>query len=171
MKIPDAKAAVDKKWEKLKTIPAWDLGKVKSKKEVILEAQRDKHESPLCFIMDICHLKDAELEQIAEVSRQSRAQGRHCGQFWSLRSLHWTRLICVTDDAAKIMDVIARSSGRDGQVADAVSAYTHVKIGGRSKLLRIPKSECPDVWIRLPRHKIRTWMGETSELGMCVRSP
>ena len=26
----------------LETIPAWDLGKVKSKKEVILEAQRDK---------------------------------------------------------------------------------------------------------------------------------
>ena len=42
MKIPDAKAAVDKEWKKLATIPAWNLDKVKSKKEVILEAQRDK---------------------------------------------------------------------------------------------------------------------------------
>ena len=26
------------------------------------------------------------------------------------------------------------------------------------KLLRLPKSECPDVWIRLPRHKWpKTW--------------
>ena len=40
MKIPDAKAAVDKEWEKLVTTPAWQLGKVKSKKEVILGAQR-----------------------------------------------------------------------------------------------------------------------------------
>ena len=24
---------------------------------------------------------------------------------------------------------------------------------GARKLLKIPKSECPDVWIRLPRHK------------------
>ena len=32
MKIPDAKAAVDKEWKKLETIPAWDLGKVNSKK-------------------------------------------------------------------------------------------------------------------------------------------
>ena len=32
MKIPDAKAAVDKKWKKLETIPAWELEKVKSKK-------------------------------------------------------------------------------------------------------------------------------------------
>ena len=37
MKIPDAKAAVDKEWKKLETIPAWDVRKVKSKKEVIKE--------------------------------------------------------------------------------------------------------------------------------------
>ena len=41
MKIPDATAAVDKEWKKLETIPAWQLEKVKSKEEVILEAQRD----------------------------------------------------------------------------------------------------------------------------------
>ena len=32
MKIPDAKAAADKEWKKLETIPAWDVRKVKSKK-------------------------------------------------------------------------------------------------------------------------------------------
>ena len=37
----DAKAAVDKEWKELETIPAWDSGKVKSKKEGFLEAQRD----------------------------------------------------------------------------------------------------------------------------------
>ena len=34
MNIPDAKAAVDKEWKTLETIPAWKLEKVKSKKEV-----------------------------------------------------------------------------------------------------------------------------------------
>ena len=38
------------------------------------------------------------------------------------------------------------------QAADAVSAYTEVKMKDALKL-KIPKSECPDVWIRLPRHK------------------
>ena len=47
MKILDAKAAVGKEWKKLETIPAWQLEKVKSKEEVILEAQ--KKESPLCY--------------------------------------------------------------------------------------------------------------------------
>ena len=39
MKIPTAKAAVDKEWEKLEKISAWNLTKVKSKKQVIDEAR------------------------------------------------------------------------------------------------------------------------------------
>ena len=35
MKIPAAKAAADKEWQKLEKISAWNLTKVRSKKEVI----------------------------------------------------------------------------------------------------------------------------------------
>ena len=60
--------------------------------------------------------------------------------------------------AAKIMDIISRLPGCTGQAADAVSAYTHVKMQDAHKLLKIPKSECPDFWIRLPRHKCpKSW--------------
>ena len=55
--------------------------------------------------------------------------------------------------AAKIMDIISRLPGCDGQAADAVSVFTQVKMEDAHKLLKIPKSECPDIWIRLPRHK------------------
>ena len=41
----------------------------------------------------------------------------------------------------------------DGQAADAVSAYTQVKMEDAHKLFKNPKSERPDIWIRLPRHK------------------
>ena len=56
--------------------------------------------------------------------------------------------------AAKIMDVIARLPSCDGQAADAVSAYTQVKLEDAPRLLKIPKSECLDVWIRLPQQKV-----------------
>ena len=46
MNIQDATAAVDKEWKKLETIPAWQLDKVKSKKEVLWKHK----ESPLCYI-------------------------------------------------------------------------------------------------------------------------
>ena len=55
--------------------------------------------------------------------------------------------------AAKIMDIISRLPGCDGHAADAVSACTQVKMEDAHKLLKIPGSECPDIWIRLPRHK------------------
>ena len=41
LKIPDAKAAVDKSWNKLKNTPAWQESKVKSKREVIDRAQKE----------------------------------------------------------------------------------------------------------------------------------
>ena len=40
IKIPEAKAAVDREWKKLETTQAWKLEKVRSTTEVILEAQR-----------------------------------------------------------------------------------------------------------------------------------
>ena len=53
--------------------------------------------------------------------------------------------------AAKVMDIISSLPGCAGQAADAES--TQVKMEDAPKLLKIPKSECPDIWIRLPRQK------------------
>ena len=61
MKIP-AEAAVDKEWEKLEKISAWNLTKVKSKKEVIDEARTSGVTVHFASLMDTCHLKNAELE-------------------------------------------------------------------------------------------------------------
>ena len=55
--------------------------------------------------------------------------------------------------AAKIMDIISRLPGCAGQAADAVSAKTQVKMEDAPSSLKIPESECPDIWIGLPKHK------------------
>ena len=55
--------------------------------------------------------------------------------------------------AVKVMDIISRLPGCSRQAADAASACTQVKMKDASTLLKIPKSECPDFWIRLPKHK------------------
>ena len=62
MKIPAAKASVDKEWEKLQKIPAWDKTKVSNKSEVIDEARTKGIKVQFSSLMDICHLKNAELE-------------------------------------------------------------------------------------------------------------
>ena len=62
MKIPAAKAAADKEWEKLEKISARNLTKVRSKKEVIDEARTSGAKVHFASLTDICHLKNAELE-------------------------------------------------------------------------------------------------------------
>ena len=155
MKIPAAKAAVDKEWEKLEKISAWNLTKVRSKKEVIDEARTSGATVHFASLMDICHLKNAELE-----AKHQKYKGRVVLRGDIVKDDSGSYAVFTEQGssasqmtAAKIMDIISRLPGCDGQAADAVSAYTQVKMEDAHKLLKIPKSECPDIWIRLPRHK------------------
>ena len=51
--------------------------------------------------------------------------------------------------AAKVMDIISRLPGCSGR---SICLYPGQN-GGCSKIIENSKSECPDIWIRLPRHK------------------
>ena len=129
MRIPAAKAAVDKEWEKLEKISAWNLTNLKSKKEVIDEARISGAAVHLASLMDLCHLKNAELE-----AKHQNYKGRvvFCGDIVKRDSGSYavfTEQGSSTSQmtAAKIMDIISRLPGCDGQAADAVSAYSQQK--------------------------------------------
>ena len=129
--------------------PAWHLEKVKSKKEVILKAQRDKKKVHFATRMAICHLKKCGVGTKVIVLGGDMVEddsGAYAG--FTEQGSSASQIT-----AAKVMDVIARLPGCDGQAADAVSAYTQVKFEDAPRLLKIPNAECPDVWMRLPRHK------------------
>ena len=155
MKIPAAKGAVDKEWEKLEKILDVDLTKVRSKKEVIDEARTKDAKDHFVSLMDICHLKNAELE-----AKRQKYKGRVVLRDGIVKDDFGSYAVFTEQGSsvsqmttAKTMDSISRLPVCAGQAADAVSAYTQVKLEDTPKLLKIPKSECPDIWIRLPRHK------------------
>ena len=145
---------MEKEWDKLENIPAWQLTKVRNKKEVIDEARNEGRKVHFASLMDLCHLKNSELEP----------------QFQKYKGRVVLRRDIVKDDsgshtvftvqgspasqmtAAKVMDIVSRLPGCVGPAADAVSACTQVKMEDALTLLKIPKSECPDIWIRLPKH-------------------
>ena len=54
--------ACSKGMEKLENISAWDIPKVRNKSEVIDEARTKGAKVHFASLMDICHLKNAELE-------------------------------------------------------------------------------------------------------------
>ena len=165
MRVPAAKAAVDEEWEKLERISAWNLSKVKSKITVIDEARMSGATVQFASLMDICHLKKAELE-----AKHQKYKGRvvlrgdiakdNSGSF-AVFIEQGSSASQIT--AAKIMDIISRLPGFDGQAADAVSACTQVKMEDAHKILKIPKSECPDIWIRLPRQMAKIGMSSMED--------
>ena len=153
--IPDAKAAVEKEWEKLKKIPAWQLTKVRNKKEVIDEARTKGAKVHFASLMDKCYLKNAEFE-----TKHQKYKGRTVLRGDIVKDDSGSYAVFTEQGssasqmtAAKIMDIISRLPGCDGQAANAVSAFSQVKMEDAHKLLKNPKSVCPDIWIRLPRHK------------------
>ena len=54
---------------------------------------------------------------------------------------------------AKTLDACARMPGMAGSAADAVSAYTQVKMAWARDLLKLSEKECPVILIRLPRDR------------------
>ena len=140
---------------KLEKNSAWNLTKVRSKKEVIDEARTSGAKVHFASLMDIRHSKNAELE-----AKHQKYKGRIVFRGDIVKYDSGSYAVFTEQEssasqmtAAKVMDIISRLPGCDGQAADAVSAYTQVKVEDAHKLLKIPKSECPDIWIRLPRHK------------------
>ena len=97
---------------------------------MINEANNKGRKVHFASLIDICHLKSAEME-----TKHQKCKGRvvlrgdivkddsgACAVF----SEQGSSASQMT--AAKIMDIISRLSGCDGQAADAVSAYTQVKM-------------------------------------------
>ena len=124
---------------------------------MIAEARNNGKTVQFASTMDLCHqchLKNSELEP----------------QFQKYKGPVVLRGDIVRDDSgsfavfteqgssasqmtvAKVMDIKSRLPGCAGQAADTVAAYTQVQMEDAPSLLKIPKSECPDIWIRLPKH-------------------
>ena len=106
------------------------MTKVRSKKEVIDEARTKGAKVHFASLMDICHLKNAELEAKAPKYKGRVVLRGDIVEDDSGPYAVFTEqgLSASQVTAAKVMDIKSRLSGCDGQAADAVSAYTQVKM-------------------------------------------
>jgi len=137
MKIPGAKEALSKEWGKLEAKTAWDVTKVRAKKDVIREAKAAKKSVHFGSLMELCHIKNSQMGE----------------EFWSYKGRIVFRGDIVKEEdgtyavfteqgasasnmaAAKFLDAIARIPGNDGEDSDAIGAYTQVKLSDAAKLL------------------------------------
>ena len=92
-------------------------------------------------LMDLCRLKNAELE-----AKHQKYKGRVVLRGDIAKDNSGSYAVFIEQGssasqmtAAKIMDIISRLPGCDGQAADAVSAYTQVKMEDAHKLIKNSK--------------------------------
>ena len=141
LKNPAAKAAVDKEWEKLEKISAWkNLTKVRSKQEVIDEARTKGAKVHFASFVDMCHLKDAELE-----AKHQKYKGRVVLRGDIVKDDSGSYAVFTEQGssasqmtAAKIMDIISRLSGCDGQAAQLQNHVRIANFRGESREITIP---------------------------------
>ena len=124
LKILDAKAAVEKEWEKLKKIPAWQLTKVRNKNEVIAKSRNEGRKVHFASLMELCHLKGRVVLRADIVKDDSGSYAVFTEQGSPASRM----------TPAEVMDIISRLPRCSGQAAEAVSAYTQVKMEDASTL-------------------------------------
>ena len=147
-----------RQWRKNRKIEkkssAWQLTKVRNKKEVIEEAWTKGRKVHFASLMHLWHLKNSELEpQYQKYKGRVVLRGdivKDDSGSYAVFTEQGSSASQMT--AAKVMDIILRLPGCSGQAAEEVSAYTQVNMEDASTLLKNPKSESPDIWIRLPKH-------------------
>ena len=130
MKIPDAKAPVDKEWKKLEQLSAWQVTKVKSRREVVKEAQKEQRTVHFATLIDISHLKkirswntnskNTKVVLCSEVTVWKTFLALI--QYLQRRGSSTSQVTAATE-----MDAMVRPPDCAGQAADAVRAYTQVK--------------------------------------------
>ena len=111
--------------------------------------------------MDICHLKNADLE-----AKHQKYKGRVVFRGDIVKDDSGSYAVFTEQGSSASQMTAAKISWisfPDCQVAmdkqqTQYQLIPKVKMEDAHKLLYIPKSECPDIWIRLPRHKwTKSW--------------
>ena len=139
----------------MEKISAWNLTTVRSKKEVIDEARTTGAKVHFASLMNICPLKNAELE-----AKHQKYKGRVVLRGDIVKDDSGSYAVFTEQGssasqmtAAKIMDIISRLPGCDGQAAEAVSAYTQVKWKMLTNYFKFPNRSVQTFGFRLIRHK------------------
>ena len=129
-----------------------------NKAEVIRRATLEGKTVQCVTSMDLCHLKNSELE-----TKFQKYKGRVVLKSDIVKDDSGIYAVFTEQGAsashvtsAKVLDVIPRLPGCSGQASDAASAYTQVTMKDATELLHLSEEDDPKIWIRTPKARKKT---------------
>ena len=153
----------------------WEKSRAKRRSQRGTENNNKVH---FASLMDLRHLKTSEIRHLKNAELETKHKGRVVFRgdivkddsgAYAVFTEHGSSASQMT--ASKVMDVTARQaadaigvhpgknrgcSTRMRRTSSGCSICLHqVKMKDTPSLWMFPKSECPDIWIRLPRHTLR----------------
>ena len=136
---------------KLEKIQVWQLTKVRNKKRSHRWSKERRQNRALHVING--HLSSQELGVGTKISKNYNGGVVLWGDIAKFDSGSYAEFTeqgssASQMTAAEVMDIKSRLPGCAGQAADAVYAETQIRMDDAPSLLKIPKSECPDIGIR-----------------------
>ena len=150
MRIPKAREAVDKEWNKLEGKRAWLLETVREYSEVADEAKRKGETVHFGHVMQLCHRKHSQIATAEPVPKGRLVlRGdivRDEDGYLAVFSEQGTSASHLA--AAKFLDAIARMPGMDGEDSDAIGAYTQAEHVGPVTWVHLPKGPLAKVLAR-----------------------
>ena len=108
---------------------------------MIAEARNEGRKVHFASLMDLCHLKNSEIEpQFQKYKGRVVLRGDNVKDDSGSYAVFTERGSSASQmTAAKVMDIISRLPGCAGQAADAASAYTQVKMEDAPSLFKNSK--------------------------------
>ena len=125
MKIPDAKAAAEKEWEKTRNNTRVAADESQKQKWGDHWSKEWGQNSTHCVVNGSPSSQEFGVgATVSKIQRSSGTPTWHCERWFRiLRSIHWTGISASQITAAKVMGMISRLPGCAGQAADTVSSY------------------------------------------------
>lgn len=147
MKIPGARKALDKEWDKLHA-KAWGLNSVQEKSDIEEWSKRTGQEVHFANILELVHEKHAELNKVEKEYKGRCVLGGHnvrdASGYLGVFSEQGTSASLMP--TAKMIDALARCPEMEGYEMDAQSAYTQADLGGPPTYIILPRHRWPKEW-------------------------
>jgi len=159
LRIPAAKAALDKEWRNLWDIKTWDPDTVREYDDVCAEAKKKNKTVHFGRVFAISTLRGSELPE-GDPGRVWK--GRVCFQGNNVKDQDanvavFQDMVSSTAlmEAGKFVDVISLLPGFGGTQADAKQAYTQCLLLGDETWVFLPREQWPDSWKKFKNPVVR----------------
>ena len=148
MRIPAAKAALQKEWDRHHNKGTWDLSSVREYDDVCREAERTQSQCHFGHLIPLCHEKHSELPPDQRVHKGRVVfAGNRVKNESGLQAVfsEQSSSACLVA-GIKTLDAIARIPGNAGEDRDAEQAYIQANLGGPPTWVHLPPDQWPDTW-------------------------